>query len=234
VLALADDAGFMPAQHSSVHRSVARDSHVLYPGAGRGYSVISYKTPWCVLGFLHGAVLLAGVGPRRCSADSTDVVVLLAALALGAARSSFARSVARQRSSATDQRNLYVCPHLGTPTPVDRGREWRRSAATSTLAINVMVPGGDYWPLPWYLRGFKEVNWSSGVPENPFAPIVVAGAGLNAALDETSEKRWLSVGYYEHRPRVFLEMFVELELWKRYVETLPRDRDEDENEDEDG
>ena len=26
------------------------------------YSAIPYKTPWCMLGFLHGMILLAGVG----------------------------------------------------------------------------------------------------------------------------------------------------------------------------
>ena len=26
------------------------------------YSAIPYKTPWCVLGFLHGMILLAGAG----------------------------------------------------------------------------------------------------------------------------------------------------------------------------
>ena len=26
------------------------------------YSAIPYKTPWCLLGFLHGMILLAGVG----------------------------------------------------------------------------------------------------------------------------------------------------------------------------
>ena len=26
------------------------------------YSAISYKTPWCMLGFLHGMILLAGIG----------------------------------------------------------------------------------------------------------------------------------------------------------------------------
>ena len=29
------------------------------------YSVIPYKTPWCLLGFLHGMVLLAGIGAVR-------------------------------------------------------------------------------------------------------------------------------------------------------------------------
>lgn len=36
--------------------------------------------------------------------------------------------------------------------------------------INVMVAGAGYWPLPWYLRGFKDVNWSAGGPEEPYAP----------------------------------------------------------------
>ena len=32
------------------------------------YSLISYKTPWCLLSFWHGMILLAGVGAARCSA----------------------------------------------------------------------------------------------------------------------------------------------------------------------
>jgi hypothetical protein len=35
------------------------------------------------------------------------------------------------------------------------------------------------------------------------------------------------VGLFELRPKQFLELYVEFGLWKRYVESLPKNRDED-------
>jgi len=237
VLALAGMAvGFLPARHSSADRGLTRLLTFYTLALAGGYSVIAYKTPWCVLGFLHGAVLLAGIGAAALFRWIRPTwIFVLAALGLGAATLQLAAQAWRASGPlATDQRNPYVYAH--TSKDFLRLLDRVRGVAAvhgdpSTLGINVMAPGGDYWPLPWYLRGFKEVNWSPGVPEDPFAPVVIASARLNAALDERSEKRWISVGYYEHRPQVFFEMFVELELWKRYVATLPRDRG-DEGEDE--
>ena len=51
------------------------------------YSLISYKTPWCVLSFWHGMILLAGVG----------AVVLWLALGAWAARRSARSPVAGWR-----------------------------------------------------------------------------------------------------------------------------------------
>jgi len=53
--------------------------------------------------------------------------------------------------------------------------------------------------------------------------IVIASAKLRAALDEKSSKAYLMTGLYELRPGVFLELYVELELWKKFVATLPRE-----------
>lgn len=224
--------GFMPGRYSSAHRGLARFLTYYTLALALAYSVVAYKTPWCVLGFFHGAIVLAGLGTAALFKWIRPTwLFLLAGLAVVSATVQLA--VQAQRASqefATDQRNPYVYAHTSKDLLrlVDRIRGVAAVQGNpATLAINVMAPGGDYWPLPWYLRGFPEVTWSVGIPDDPFAPIVVAGARLNAALDEKSDKRWISVGYYEQRPRVFLEMFVELELWKRYVETLPRDRDDD-------
>jgi hypothetical protein len=32
-------------------------------------------------------------------------------------------------------------------------------------------------------------------------------------------------GMFEQRPEVFLELYVELELWKQYVATLPQEQE---------
>ena len=55
---------------------------------------------------------------------------------------------------------------------------------------------------------------------------MIVSASFGAALDEKSNKRYLSVGFFEMRPRVFFELYVEFELWKRYVETLPRPKED--------
>ena len=80
-----------------------------------------------------------------------------------------------------------------------------------------------YLPLPWYLRQFKHTGWWDEVPDDPYAPIIIVSARLRAALDEKSNKAYLMTGLYELRPSVFLELYVERELWKKFVETLPRE-----------
>ena len=88
-----------------------------------------------------------------------------------------------------------------------------------------MAPDSDYWPLPWYLRHFKRVGWWDKVPADPYAPMMIVSAKLNAALDERSNKRWLMVGLFELRPGVFFELYVEFDLWREYVARLPRERE---------
>ena len=51
--------------------------------------------------------------------------------------------------------------------------------------IQVAVPGQDYWPLPWYLRNFKNVGWCSDVNEVQLpASIVIVSTGLKDELVE--------------------------------------------------
>ena len=89
--------------------------------------------------------------------------------------------------------------------------------------VKVIAPGGDYWPLPWYLRRFDHTGWYNQLPADPFAPIVIVSSKLDARLDEKSGKKWVMVGMSELRPENFLELYVELELWKKYVVNLPRE-----------
>jgi hypothetical protein len=79
--------------------------------------------------------------------------------------------------------------------------------------------------LPWALREFKNVGWYDELPADPYAPIVLTSAKLDAKLDDKSDKRWIMTGYYELRPNVFLELYVERGLWEKFVATLPRDVD---------
>ncbi len=194
------------------------------------YCLISYKTPWCLLSFLHGLILLAGVGAttlieffRRRTARFfilATLVGLTSQLAWQAWRASFVYPADRRNPYAYAQ----TVPDL--LKLVQKAEALARVApAGHEIPVKVIALGHDYWPLPWYLRRFKNLGWFEQLPANPYAPIVIVSSNLDARLDEKSDRKWVMTGLSELRPGNFLELYVELELWKKYVETLPRERD---------
>jgi uncharacterized protein (TIGR03663 family) len=195
------------------------------------YSLISYKTPWCLLGFFQGLVLLAGVGAAALVEWTRGRVAkwILAAL-LAAATAQLAWQAWRTSFVYfADRRN----PYCYSQTVPDALKLVRRiegiaqvSPAGNRTVVKVIVPNSGYGPLPWYLRRFEHVGWYDALPADPFAPIIVVSSKLDARLDEKSGKQWIMTGLFELRPTVFLELYVELELWKKYVETLPREREQ--------
>jgi predicted membrane-bound mannosyltransferase len=176
-------------------------------------------------------ILLAGVGTvavirflkSRVAQAAVGVVLLAGVAQLGqqAGRASY--------SYATDRRNPYVYAQT-VPNALELV-DWvkaiaRLSPEGNQTVLKVVAPESDYWPLPWYLRQFKRVGWYDRLPEDPYAPMMIVSARLQAELDEKSNKRWLMVRLAEFRPGIFFELYVEFELWKKYVDTLPRPRDE--------
>lgn len=188
------------------------------------YTIIPYKTPWCLLNFWHPLILLAGLGAAELASRfrwPACVAMALAAGQLGwqAYRGNFIYFA--------DRKNPYVYAQT-VPGLVELARKVEsiaKVAEGTNTVVKVVTGDGDYWPLPWYLRRFKTVGWYDTMPEDPFAPIVIVSQKLDAALDERSEKKWVMVGYSEFRPQKFFELYVELELWKKYVATLPKPKD---------
>ncbi len=184
------------------------------------YSVIPYKTPWCLLGFWHGTILLAGVGAValvRCAPRvwmrSVLVLILLAAAAQLAAQSWRAAVI-----YSADRRNPYV--YAQTSPDVCELVSRLESLAQSQpegrhLVIKVMSPDSDYWPLPWYLREFDRVGWWDRVPADPSAPVMIVSAKLNANLD--ADHTHIMAGLFQLRPDSFLELYVETNLWNSCV-----------------
>ena len=82
-----------------------------------------------------------------------------------------------------------------------------------------------YWPLPWYLRRFKQSGYWDKIPAQPPAPIMIVSTALRAGLDERPERTHLMAGYFELRPNVFFELYVSADLWARYIKTPPPEKD---------
>jgi uncharacterized protein (TIGR03663 family) len=188
------------------------------------YSLISYKTPWCLLNFWLGMILLAGVGAAVLIyaskfqwAKSAATILLLAGAAQLAAQAWQAAV-----PFAADRHNPYVYAQ----TSLDILKLTRQVESLANVSpvghqmrINVIAPEGDYWPLPWYFRSFDRAGWWDKLPEDPFASVMVVSAKLHAGLDE--KKTHVMIGYFEMRPGAFFELYVELPLWQAYLEKHP-------------
>ncbi len=190
------------------------------------YTALSYKTPWCLLGFWHGAILLAGVGtvallrwPRR----RWGVVTMAVALGVGGIQLGWQAWRASGPENANRQ-NPYVYAHPSTDvlTLVEKVEALAQVSPKGTnLVVKVMAQDSDYWPLPWYLRRFKNVGWWDRIPAEPLAPIMIVSSKFQAAFDERPNKTHLMAGYFQLRPQVFLELYVEINHWRDYVAAHP-------------
>jgi uncharacterized protein (TIGR03663 family) len=200
------------------------------------YTVLAYKTPWCLLGFYHGVILLAGAGAvsiwRACRTHRPRAAVVVV-LTAGAGQLGWQ---AWAGSFAVDNAGVPYCdspknPYVYSQTTPDALRLVHTVEAVAQASsqgydtiVEVMAPES-YWPLPWYLRRFKNAGYWDRIPNQPLAPIMIVSADLHAAFDDRPEKSHLMAGYFELRPRVFFELYVSTDLWRRYVKTLPPETD---------
>jgi uncharacterized protein (TIGR03663 family) len=152
------------------------------------YSAISYKTPWCLLSFYQGMILLAAIGVVAVirMLEWTSARVVVAVFCLTAATDLVLQSLSPGFIPNVDLSNPYVYAHpTADVLKVAERIEQVSDAypAKKAMPILVVCPGGDYWPLPWYLRSFKNVGWYNDVNEvNTPAPVVIASAQLQGEL----------------------------------------------------
>ena len=184
------------------------------------YSAIPYKTPWCALSFLHGCILLAGVGtgivlaglarlpkPRRV-VGYTVLLLLIGGVVVRHVSQTYRACF----KLAADPRNPYVYAHTGTDAMnlvAEVEKAARNNAGFDTL-IAIAVPTPDTWPLPWYLRKYRQVGyWTriEDIPESVHPAVVIASAEQGEVADARfgQGKR---ASFFGIRPGVLLNVFV--------------------------
>ena len=182
------------------------------------YSLIPYKTPWNLLPFYLGLVILAGNGVAlllRVSRFKLVKVLVLAVLIPGFADLALQDYRANFKLPA-DPANPYVYAQtspdlLKLVAKVDQAAA--SSPETRDALIEVVAPPDETWPLPWYLRKLKRVGyWTS-----PEAALRDVGAGqaavvISSAAFADAVAAQLGDGYeqsfYGLRPEVVLALFV--------------------------
>lgn len=195
-------------------------------GAAAVYSVIPYKTPWNLLPFLMGLILLAGNGAAvmmrisRFLAVRALVVALLAPgfvnLGLQAWRTNF--------EHPADPQNPYVYAQT-VPDFLKLVKRLEDIAAVSAdgrrMLIMVVAPPEETWPLPWSLREYERVGyWTDAAAvagvDITNAPFVIAGLDAAEELGDNLEDTH-QAEFYGLRPEVHLVVFIRRDLWETYL-----------------
>lgn len=195
------------------------------------YSAVRHKTPWCMLNFLHGMILLAGIGAAAVIKLSPNILtraVFSCLLIAGGAHLTWQAYLANFRFYA-DPCNPYVYAHTTTDiyTMVDRIEEIAKVHPDGRkMEINFICPDEqDYWPFPWYLRSFPNVGyWNSVADRVVSASVIIARPSVEQELlkklyDLPPGQKKLYVPlfdrYMELRPQIELRGYVPKDLWDR-------------------
>ncbi len=197
------------------------------------YSVIRYKTPWCLLGFLHGMILLAGVGAVtlvRLAPNVLPRAFISLLLVAGGAHLTWQAYLGSYKFYA-DSRSPYVYAHPTTDVfaMVQRLKEIAEVHEDGrSMEIHLICPNKyDYWPFPWYLRFFPNVGYWDKVTDDVIsAAVIVASPNVEQELMKRlyelpppGQKNLyvpLFDKYMEIRPQVELRGYVTKDLWDSY------------------
>jgi len=194
------------------------------------YSAIPYKTPWCMLSFLHGMILLAGVGAWAILRSSPGwPLKTLAGLLLAAGVAHLGREcyLLNFRFQA-DQRNPYVYAHTSTDVlnlAAQMERLARASAEGHAMVIHVVTPE-NYWPLPWYLRQFDPnrvgywhdaASWWNDTRQHPPPSVILVAPELQPEVDARLRAAYNRQMIFGLRPEVLLSGYVREDLWEAFL-----------------
>ena len=185
------------------------------------FSLLAYKTPWNLLVFYQGMLLLAGAGAAalvragRWRAVQGAMCVLLLGVAAFAARQAWQGNFVYPG----DVRNPYAYAHTSTAINrlVDRVHDLRAlDPDGDAMPIYVIQPGGDYWPLPWYFRDMTRVGYWADIPARLDAPVIITVPQLAPKIQPLLQGPYFSETH-GLRPGKLLAVFIRQDLWDKLV-----------------
>ena len=128
------------------------------------FSAIPYKTPWNLLPFYVGVIVVAGIGFStlvQATASRAVRAALAAALVIASGHLGW-QAWRASVTYASDPRNPYVYAQT-VPDAVRMATRIRELAAVhpdgARMQVSVIAPPHEQWPLPWYLRTMPHVGY---------------------------------------------------------------------------
>lgn len=187
------------------------------------YTAIPYKTPWCLLGFWHGLIILAGIGTEWLirTVPTRPLKIIVSIALLTGAGNLLQQCLRTNFRFDADYRNPYVYAHSVSGV-VRLGERTEQIAQLHpdrfNMRIFVIAPPDDYWPLPWYFRKFNRDNlgYFDQIPDKLDAPVVICSVENQPAVAEMLQNSY-QVDVYGLRPDVRLYMYIRRDLWDAFM-----------------
>jgi uncharacterized protein (TIGR03663 family) len=184
------------------------------------YSAIPYKTPWNMLIFYAGFLILAGIG----------FVYVLELIKIRQAKIILAGALFFWTGWQAYLVNFYFHsypdnPYVYAQTSPDFLRLVARvdelsqvAAEAKNMLIRVIAPPDETWPLPWYLRKYTQVGyWTSNEQVESLEPaaLVIMSAAEASRRSEKELEPYVTQ-YYSLRPEVLMVLLIRHDLWENY------------------
>jgi uncharacterized protein (TIGR03663 family) len=142
-------------------------------------SLTPYKTPWHAVHLVPGLALLAAAGVSLFSRAWIAVPLTLVTLYFQYQQTHLVNFL-----RPADARNPYAYVH--SSPDVLKVRPLVDAALSRSPTGVIRIISEEYWPLPWYLRGVKQIGYWTTPPENCDGALVIASAeqaeGVRARL----------------------------------------------------
>ncbi|HEY8459486.1 MAG TPA: flippase activity-associated protein Agl23 [Blastocatellia bacterium] len=207
-------------------------------GITLAYSIIGYKTPWLMISFLVPAALLSGYAAQRIYGAthllSIRLLWVAAIVVVLIFNFRMAWTVNFEKYDDNGNGSGYIVDLRRSLDliPADDGLYGYVYAQTDRSIFDLIqaiktetdkLPSGvntpiyaatpEYWPLPWYLRDYRQTDFSGKLPaakDGPpqiSQPIIIANANQQPILDEMPGWRMLPQTF-TLRPGVTLVIYV--------------------------
>ena len=178
------------------------------------YSLIPYKTPWLLLNFVVPLALIAGHALQAIYELDLGQLRLVSAILFVAAGMSLYQSIDLNFINYDNDKPQYVYVYAHTKRDmlalVDEVDRIAKEEAGAQTGITVISP--DYWPLPWYFRGYMRVGYFGRMAAST-EPIIIANANQKVEVDAAFGELYEQVpsreegGGFELRPGVSLILY---------------------------
>lgn len=183
------------------------------------YSCIPYKTPWCMLNFLIGFIMLSAISikmmARNLSLHSNKALLFLSILlAIDLTRQ--ASLINTEEFCVTDKNPYaYVQPYYDIENLSQKIIKISKAEGNNySMPIQFLTP--DYWPLPWYLKKFKHVGyWENKTPNFSLSQVPVIITTPDKEKIITSLQHTHISEYRGRMPGYDLLVFYRKDLWNK-------------------
>lgn len=197
------------------------------------YSAMPYKTPWNLLTFYTGWIMLAAYGFSMILRNTRSKTVkgsVYLLLFIGLSQLCF-QTWELNFIHDVDPSNPWAYGHTGKDVfrLVENVKQVTAAQPSGDdTRIDIVANHHDYWPLPWYLRMFPNTAWWDHVDmDQVAAPIMIVSPEFDAQiLKKIYEvpppgQRYLYLPLFEKVPElrshVYLDVFIRKDAWDAWV-----------------